>query len=351
MTFIPWPEIEGFHNIRKFVRADPNEWFRVKETLNGTSTVSYKAKVKLHGTNAAVQIRMDGTVSAQSRTGMITPEQDNAGFARWVKANEEAWRKTVAVYSMFTGDEKPDHYLNVIIYGEWCGPGIQKKVALASIPKKCFAIFAMRFLDKDGNPMEDNLIVEPSRLEMYKFQEVPDTYILPWYEKSIDINWRQSNEELTKSTTEINEWVHSVEENDPWVEATFGVKGTGEGLVFYPVSKPHTGFECFNNLCFKAKGEKHKNIQTAAPAQVEPEKAAGVDAFVALVLTEARLEQGATAIGFDLKLTPKFIQWCLDDVQKETADEMEASELTWDDVKKALGAKAREWYVKEAKIR
>ncbi len=350
MTFIPWPEIEGFHNIRKFVRNDPNDWFRNHELLHGTSTVTYKAKVKLHGTNAAVQVRMDGTVLAQSRTQLITPENDNAGFARWVKANEDAWRKTMAVYSKFTGDEKPDHYLNAVIYGEWCGPGIQKKVALASIPKRCFAVFAMRFLDKEGNPMDDFLMVEPERLAMYGIQNVPDTYILPWY-NAIDINWRQTDEQLTESIKPINEWVASIEENDPWVEETFGVKGTGEGLVFYPVSKPHQGFSNFETLCFKAKGEKHKNIQTAAPAQVNPEKAASVDAFVALVLTEARLEQGGSAIGFDLKLTPHFIKWCLDDVKKETADEMEASNLTWDEVQKALSAKAREWYVREAKIR
>lgn len=361
MTFHPWPEIEGFHNIRKFVRNDPNDWFRNHELLSGTSTVSYKAKVKLHGTNAAVQIRSDGTVLAQSRTQIITPENDNGGFARWVKANEAEWKKCAAVPSLWDEDpvNKPSHYLNMIFFGEWVGPGIQKKVALAQIPKRCFAVFAMKVFGK--NDEELLFEVEPDRIALYlgksghKFVpqidiDLPDVYIIPWY-NSIDINWRQTDEELTKTIAPINEWVSSIEENDPWVESTFGVKGTGEGLVFYPVSKPHRGFTNFETLCFKAKGEKHKNIQTAAPVQVNPEKAASVDAFVALVLTEARLEQGGTAIGFDLKLTPHFIKWCLDDVKKETADEMEASNLTWDEVQKALSAKAREWYVREAKIR
>jgi len=347
MTFIPWPEIVAFHQIRKFVRVDPNEWFRAKEQMNGTSTVQYKAKVKLHGTNAAVQVHVDGTVTAQSRTNNITPENDNAGFARWVKANEDAWRKTVAVPTLW--DDKPDHYLSVVIYGEWIGPGIQKGVAVSEIPKKSFAVFAMRFLDKEGNPM-DHLMVEPERLALYGIQNVPDTYILPWYEKSIDINWRQTDEELTKNTAEINEWVLAIEANDPWVEKTFGVKGTGEGLVFYPVSKPHSGFEMFQNLCFKAKGEKHKNIATAKPAQVNPETAASIEAFVDLVLTPARLEQGATAVGGkDMKLTGKFVSWCLADVQKETTDELEASQLTWKDVQKPLSDRARTWYLEEAK--
>jgi hypothetical protein len=360
MTFIAWPEIDGFHNVRKYIRIDPNAWWATKAHLSGTSTVSYKAKVKLHGTNAAVQILPDGTVLAQSRTGFVTPENDNAGFARWVKANEAEWKKTAGVPTLWKEPGEFDHYLHVIFYGEWCGPGIQKKVALANLPKKCFAIFAMRAFGKNG---EDVLFeADPNRIALYlgksgvKFAHtvepnLPDVYILPWYERSIDIDFKQTDEDLTKTIAPINEWVSEVETNDPWVEANFGIKGTGEGLVFYPVSKPHMGFENFQTLCFKAKGEKHKNIQTAAPVQVNPETAASVDAFVSLVLTQARLEQGGTATGYDLKLTPNFIQWCLTDVQKETTDEMEASGLTWDDVKKALAIKAREWYVKEAKIR
>lgn len=362
MKFMPWPEIEGFHNIRKFVRVDPNEWFRAIEMLNGSSTVHYKAKVKLHGTNAAVRIDSNGEVTAQSRSNIITPENDNAGFARWVKANEAEFRKCAAVPSLWDEDpvNKPSGYLNMVFFGEWIGPGIQKGVAVSEIPKKCFAVFAMKILGKTDE--EEQLFeVDPTRISYYlgksgvKFVpqidiNLPDVYILPWYEKSIDINWRQTDEELTKATAEINDWVLEIEKNDPWVEKTFGVKGTGEGLVFYPASKEHRGFEMFQNLCFKAKGEKHKNVATAKPAQVNPEAAASIDAFVTLVLTEARLDQGATAVGGkDMKLTGKFVAWCLADVEKETQDELEASGLTFKQVSKPLGDKARAWYLAEAK--
>ena len=89
------------------------------------------------------------------------------------------------------------------------------------------------------------------------------------------MNWKHTDEELTKDIAVVNDWVLAVEANDPWVEATFGIKGTGEGLVFYPQS--HDGWENFNNLCFKAKGEAHKNIATAKPAQVSAEAAASVE--------------------------------------------------------------------------
>jgi hypothetical protein len=347
MPFIAWPEIEGFHNIRKFVRVDPAVWFRAVELLHGTSTVHYKAKVKLHGTNAAIQWTPEGEIVCQSRTNIITPENDNAGFARWVKENEREFKRLQITNGM-------------VVFGEWCGPGIQKGVAISEIPKRVFAVFAIR-------PMNNgNLIVEPNQIkELIGDLEVDGLYILPWYEKEIDINWRQTDEELTKNTAVINDWVAAVEANDPWVETVFNVKGTGEGLVFYPTSLPHVGFESFTYLTFKAKGEKHKNIKTAAPAQVNPETAASVDAFVELVLTPARLEQGARAImgehkhedkltclfciqgklDFDMKLTGKFVTWIENDIKKECQDEMEASKLEYKQIQKILVDKARSWYL------
>jgi hypothetical protein len=338
MSFMTWPEIEAFHHIRKFLRVDPTEWWLNVQLLSGTSTVAYKAKVKLHGTNAAIQCHKDGTVVVQSRTNIITPGNDNAGFARWVSEQEG---KNATAWSEVRNLGGSD----MVIYGEWCGPTIQKGVALAQLPNKIFAVFAARSMETDS----DRLIIEPAELAKI-VNLVPDTYVLPWYDKSIDINWKQTDEELTKATEEISKWVLEVEANDPWVEATFGIKGTGEGLVFYPTSTPHLGWANFQNLVFKAKGDKHKNIKTAAPAQVNAESAASIDSFVELVLTPARSAQGATAVGgFDMKLTGKFVQWIVADVKKETQDELEASNLTWDQVEKPLSAKARTWYLTEAK--
>src|SRR5271169_1940456 len=79
MTFMAWPEIGALYNIRKYTAAHP-------EILNGNSTVLYKAKVKLHGTNAAVQIAADGSITPQSRESLLSLEKDNAGFCRFVVA-------------------------------------------------------------------------------------------------------------------------------------------------------------------------------------------------------------------------------------------------------------------------
>lgn len=333
MTFMAWPEIEAFHNIRKYAYSHP-------EILKGQSLVQYRAKVKLHGTNSAIQILADGTILTQSRSQFITPENDNAGFARWVNDNKHLWL-----------DSKDGARKDVIIYGEWCGSGIQKGVAISGIGKRVFAVFAVRPLGGAvaGTPIEDILWTEPDVLQEI-VKGIPDTYVLPWYGSPIDIDWAKLPTEFVNETTTINQWVESIETNDPWVEQTFGVKGTGEGLVLYPVSEAHQGYNAFKDLVFKAKGEAHKNVKTAAPAQVDPAIANGIDSFVEMVLTPARLEQGVNTVGgLDVKLTGKFVGWCLSDVEKENTDELEASGLTWNQVQKSLTDKARLWYLREAK--
>lgn len=357
MTVIPWTEIESFHNIRKYTQTHP-------EILNGDATVTYRAKVKLHGTNAAVQVHLDGTLVAQSRTTELSVTNDNAGFAKWVHSTDPAFWAAAE---------------GMVIFGEWCGPGVQKGVAVSEIPKKIFAVFAARSL----NPLNDELIVDPEHLAiMLKpvIDHVGGVYVLPWYVGNIPvcgidgpnyvrdilgvkINWLAEegplsleHQRLNEIVKLINDSVAAVEKNDPWVKETFNVDGTGEGLVFYPVSKEHLGVKNFNNLVFKAKGEKHKNIKTAAPAQVNAEAAASIDQFVDMVLTEARLMQGVENVAtrdcspqYDMKKIGQFLAWIAGDVQKETQDELAASGLTWNQVSKAVTNKARVWYLAKAK--
>lgn len=66
---------------------------------------------KIDGTNAQVYVCEDGTVWAGSRNRWVTPENDNYGFARWVSQNVEELRKL-----------GPGAH-----YGEWWGPGIQRR--------------------------------------------------------------------------------------------------------------------------------------------------------------------------------------------------------------------------------
>jgi len=326
MPFYPWPEIEAFHQVRKSTHKFP-------ELLGLDPRVLYLPKVKLHGTNAAIQIHSDGTVIAQSRTNVITPQNDNMGFAAWVEGNKEMW-------ALKGGTD------GVVLYGEWCGRGIQSNVAVSEIPKT-FAIFGARSI---RDP--DFMIVEPTRLEAF----VPDALrehkialVLPWAGPPIIVDWSKPSEELETITNSINEAVLAVEACDPWVEANFNVKGTGEGLVYYPDSAEHVGsFKMFGDLCFKAKGAKHRVVTAPKAATVDPQVAASTEAFVNMVVTEARLEQGAGLSGeLDRKNTGTFVRWIISDVTKECGSELEASGLTWKQVSGQISARASKWWLKK----
>lgn len=89
---------------------------------------------KIDGTNAAVVITEDGQIGAQSRSRVITPADDNFGFARWVQANAEELAKL-----------GPGHH-----FGEWWGQGIQRGYGLTD---RRFSLFNVsRWSDADKRP-------------------------------------------------------------------------------------------------------------------------------------------------------------------------------------------------------
>lgn len=99
MEFKPWPKIPRLAN---------SEWFITE---------------KIDGTNACIIVSDDGTeIAAQSRTRLITPENDNQGFAKWVQTNKE---------ELLTLG--PGHH-----FGEWWGSGIQRRYDLT---EKRFSLF------------------------------------------------------------------------------------------------------------------------------------------------------------------------------------------------------------------
>lgn len=77
---------------------------------------------KIDGTNAIIHVAEDGQVMAGSRTRWITPEKDNHGFAAWVSQHIDELRGLGPGYH----------------YGEFWGPGIQRRYGLA---EKRFSLF------------------------------------------------------------------------------------------------------------------------------------------------------------------------------------------------------------------
>lgn len=78
---------------------------------------------KIDGTNACVVISDDGNeITAQSKSKLITPANDNYGFARWVHENRDALLKL-----------GPGHH-----FGEWWGQGINRNYGLS---ERRFSLF------------------------------------------------------------------------------------------------------------------------------------------------------------------------------------------------------------------
>ena len=88
---------------------------------------------KIDGTNACVIIQDGQIVGVQSRKRLITPEDDNYGFAAWVHQNSDDL--------LGLGDGYH--------YGEWAGLGIQKNPH--NLDKKYFFLFNT-FRWNENNP-------------------------------------------------------------------------------------------------------------------------------------------------------------------------------------------------------
>jgi hypothetical protein len=318
-ALVPWNSIELLHNV-----------VRTLKHLNVAPTVRYRAKVKLHGTNAAVQITPEG-LFPQSRTQLLTVKSDFKGIAAWVECHAAYFKQ-----------REP-----MVIFGEWCGPGVEKGMAISQVTTKQFVVFAILHGVR-------GIIHEPTVIHELLGDLPPNMHILPWEGESFEINFADEAQ-LAVIVATLNDRVIEVEREDPWVRATFGISGVGEGLVLYPISGGlmHAGEALqaeaqIEQLMFKAKGEKHRTVGAKAAVQIDPTVVASVDAFVELVVTPARLEQGVQALGGtrDPKQTGAFIGWVTKDVAKECVAELEASGLTWDQVTKAVGAFARTWFTR-----
>ncbi len=84
--------------------------FRAFPKVPRLNTLHTTITEKIDGTNACVVVSEDGEVSAQSRTRIITPDNDNFGFARWVEQHQDQ-----------LGELGPGYH-----FGEWWGVGIQR---------------------------------------------------------------------------------------------------------------------------------------------------------------------------------------------------------------------------------
>jgi len=327
-SVIAWPSIELLHHVRAGVRS--------LAEIQGSAPprVEYRAKIKLDGSNGGVQIHPSGSVLAQSRSQILDVGQDNMGFGAWVDDNR-------LYFSALKRDEL------CVVFGEWCGQGIQKRAAISQIGRKVFVVFALQIGNGVSTPAK--IEVEPAKLRAL-LPEHPDVFVLPWTEARFTLDF--GNDEQARAESErVSAEVDAIEATDPWVAANFGVQGLGEGMVLYPHLNgvAVTDRQRLSELMFKAKGEKHQVVRQKKAAQLEPEVARSIDDFAELVVAEARLEQGLVEACHgspEMKQIGAFLKWIAQDVQKECGPELAAAGLSWEQVNRGISNRARTWFLK-----
>lgn len=301
-----FPHINQYRNTVKLVRE--------RAGYDGVPLprLTFHGSVKLHGTNAGINFSDTGEVLAQSRSRILTPEDDHMGFAAWVRDNADMFPRLVSS----------------TIFGEWCGGNIQKGVALTGLPKM-FIPFAVVSDGRWWSPEEMKTFFYHSGLRCI--------YDFPSWTRTIDFNCPEL------SQNELGELTQAVEAECP-VGKALGVSGVGEGIVWWPEHRDDFNVE---DLQFKVKGEKHSETKVKTLAAVDLEKIESVRALVESIVTENRLEQKFLQSGLepDIKKTGDFIKLVTGDVMREEGDTIAASGIPLTDVMRGVSLAAKSWWM------
>ena len=349
MKHFSFPEIRQFRQVirsitdtTRFAGLDANG-DPTFDGLRPLPTIKYKGTVKLHGANSAIGKSLeDGEYSTQSRNQILTVDNDNYGFAKFVSGidlNNLFSLVDINAVDVSTIDPEDEECKNaVIIYGEWCGGSIQDNVALCQL-EKMFVVFAIKCRGVWMN--EENV-------KKVKMPENRVFNIFDYPSFTMDIDFQHPE----VSQNKLGEITVGVEQECP-VGKAFGVVGVGEGVVWTPVDPQ------WNNakFWFKVKGEKHSASKVKKLASVDIEKVNSINELMDKVVTENRLRQGVTVVT-SLKGVPEldrthisdFIRWVNADVIKEELDLIVASGLEPKDVGGHIAKKAKEWLFNVLKI-
>lgn len=293
--------------------------------------LTFKGTVKLHGTNSSVCYN-DGDFWTQSKEQVLSLEEDNYGFCKYVMENQEIFQNLLnRVIERFNVNTK---IFTVAIFGEWMGAGIQKGMGISKMDKT-FVIFAIKI----DNPHDENfksLWVDSTWLNdnennIYNIDDFES------HEIDIDFNMPQL------AQNKLVDYMLKVEEQCP-VAKHFGHEGKGEGMVWRTTYKD-------NDFKFKVKGEKHSSSKVKTLAKVDTEKLNSINEFVEYAATENRFKQAMEIIfkgnEIDIKKLGDVLRWVIKDITEEEADTMEDNGLTSKDVNKYLSTKIRNMFFEE----
>jgi len=237
----PFPKIEQLHNLLKYIRHRKEN---SPDFLNDEE-LDFHGTVKLHGTNAAVGFNRARGLWCQSRTTIIDVARDNMKFAAFVNSNDAIFSGMIIELAETCNIDLTKN--SVIIFGEWCGSGIQRDMAINSLPRM-FVIFGVKIQNNSTEAKEDE------ELERVLVEGVPavgsywldlrrlDSHLLSKPEKNIfniltfpTYNVKISLSDPEASVSLLTELTMAVVKECP-VGKALGALGAGEGIVWIHVT-------------------------------------------------------------------------------------------------------------------
>ena len=363
---VRFPSIEKFRNMLE----------QVPRVFKGSPPpiLTFHGTVKLHGTHADLRLLPSGAVVVQSRNRVLTVDADNDGCARFFAERAHAVRDLLARAAALveaemplrpcgsdadadadadgysSSDEAPGHPEGatdeaqghpdegVMIAGEFCGRGVQSKVAICRLPLMFVALAVRRgtrgpWIDLGTSGTSGGLC---TGLEAQGFQCIAD---FPTYALRVDLSSPEAAlEEAQRLTLEIDR------ECPVALRLSGGaVRGPGEGIVWTCVERPHS-----TRLWFKTKGPTHTapGPPKQPPVSSIPGGRTAVAALAASVVPEWRLEQGVAYLHemglasggteVTVKDIPAFVRWVTDDAFREERDTIGDSGMPPTEVRRAI---------------
>lgn len=358
---ISFPEIEQFrsvvHNVKHKTSycgkdADGNA---IHDYNIPCPVLKFMGTVKLHGTNSAV-VRDENEMWVQSRENLIEPGKDNAGFAMWVHSKQETFNKLFASCYRHINCDKTiplTAFPTVAIYGEWCGAGIQKNMAISSLPKM-FVIFSIAIvnttINSEGITCNNKTWLTKEQIgKIYTDSNTSDVlrtiFDFPhWY---IDIDFNKPQE----YQNQLTDMTLAVEAECP-VGKQLGAIGIGEGIVWKCITEPFLD----SGFWFKVKGEKHSKTKVKTLAPVDVEKINSINLLAEKLTPEWRLEQMCSKTfdilnggKLDIKGMGEFIKNTMADILKEEIDTVAASGFNTKEITSPISKRCREYLTEQLK--
>ncbi len=307
-----------------------------------SATIPLIGSTKLHGTHADIVFESatvhDFRLQSKNQLDLKAGKVDNAGFAAWVASLGEDRRVMLRLRDRFVERYQllnPGRIVEgkVIIAAEWCGMGIQKKVAINKAPR--FMAVVSLFINGSWVPDWEYADIENAENRIFNIGRVG------YFRHDLRID----EVGLTESESEIRRLTDEVERECPFAKQVCGESGLGEGIVWKAVK--YCGDPTF---WFKSKGDELavSHLSKLPASAVDKENMERVSNFAKAIVTENRMEQGWNLLGQkDIKSLGVFLKWVTEDCLVEEKLEMERLDISRTKLSPAITSIAKPWYLKQ----